>query len=233
MIKFPFISLPDYFTRLLVSSIQNSTQTNNNLELYINVNKDLNALVKKVFKDIDPDGFLGKIISISGWSGIRNRLAAVFLEHAMTGKFPETANLNLVTDIINVENKLRHFTPSGFNRAFLLAFYAKMTLIDYKLKEASETTTYSPLLIKEEHIEFMKLSKAKSVRIDWLMLELIQFDHFLGTERLQTLLKNETRYTALFSLLSHDEQKLMMSNFITYGASVNDLDIFTSDISIQ
>lgn len=229
MINFPYISLPEYYTRLLVSNIQNATAVNTNLEMYINENRELNALVKKVFRDIDPDGFLGKILSISGWNGIRNRLAAVFLEHAMTGKFPETANLSLVTDLINVENKLRHFTPPGFNRAFLLAFYAKMSLINIKMR--SDTRELTPLIIKDEHIEFMKLSKAKSVRIDWLMLQLIQFEHFLGEERLLTLLKNETRYAALFSLLSKEEQTQMMNNFMTYGASINDTEIFTGDVS--
>ena len=71
MINFPYISLPEYYTRLLVSNIQNSTQANNNLELYINDNKELNALVKKIFRDIDPDGFLGKILSIAGWNGVK------------------------------------------------------------------------------------------------------------------------------------------------------------------
>lgn len=231
MINFPFISLPEYYTRLLASNIQNSTAVNTNLEMYINENKELNALIKRIFKDIDPDGFLGKILSISGWNGIRNRLAAVYLEHAMSGKFPETANLNLVTDLINVENKLRHFTPAGFNRAFLLAFYAKMSLIHIKMR--SDTRELTPLIIKDEHIEFMKLSKAKSVRIDWLMLELIQFEHFLGNERLFTLLQNETRYASLFSLLSKEEQLQMMNNFMTYGASINDTEIFTGDVSTQ
>ncbi len=231
MINFPYVSLPEYYTRLLTSNIQNSTQVNNNLEMYINENKELNALVKKIFRDIDPDGFLGKILSISGWNGIRNRLAAVFLEHAMTGRFPDTANLNLVTDLVAVENKLRHFTPPGFNRAFLLAFYAKMSLIQIKMK--SESRDVTPLIIKDEHIEFMKLSKAKSVRIDWLMLQLIQFEHFLGQERLYDLLKNETRYPALFSLLSEEEQTQMMNNSLAYGASIFDSEIFTSDVSTQ
>lgn len=231
MINFPYVSLPEYYTRLLSSNIQNSTQVNNNLEMYINENKELNALVKRVFRDIDPDGFLGKILSISGWNGIRNRLAAVFLEHAMTGRFPDTANLNLVTDLVAVENKLRHFTPPGFNRAFLLAFYAKMSLIHIKMK--SESRDLTPLIIKDEHIEFMKLSKAKSVRIDWLMLQLIQFEHFLGQERLYDLLKNETPYPALFSLLSEEEQTQMMNNSLAYGASVFDSEIFTSDVSTQ
>ena len=231
MINFPYVSLPEYYTRLLSSNIQNTTQVNNNLELYINENKELNALVKKIFKDIDPDGFLGKILSISGWNGIRNRLAAIFLEHAMTGKFPDTANLSLVTDIVNVENKLRHFTPAGGNRAFMLAFYAKMSMI--KIKMSSDSREYCALIIKDEHIEFMKLSKAKSVRIDWLMLQLIQFEHFLGLERMEGLLKNETRYASLFSLLSAEEQDQMIENFLTYGASINDTEIFTGDVSTQ
>ncbi|MBY0416222.1 MAG: hypothetical protein K2Q18_18760 [Bdellovibrionales bacterium] len=229
MINFPYVSLPEYYVRLLSTNIQHSTHMNNSLEMYINDNKDLNALVKKIFRDIDPDGFLGKIISISGWHGIRNRLAALFLEHAMTGKFPETANLNLVTDLVSVENKLRHFTPAGFNRAFLLAFYAKMSLIQIKMM--SDSRELSPLIIKDEHIDYMKLSKAKSPRIDWLMLQLIQFEHFLGHERLHGLLQNETRYADMFSLLSRQEQTQMMNNLMVYGSSIFDNDIFTTDVT--
>ncbi|MDO9182681.1 MAG: hypothetical protein Q7U04_09745 [Bacteriovorax sp.] len=231
MIHFPFISLPEHFTRLLASNIQNSTQTNNNLELYINDNKELNALVRKIFRDIDPDGFLGKIISISGWAGIRNRLAAVYLEYAMTGRFPETANLSLVTDIINIENKLRHFTPTGYSRTFLFGFYAKMSLIH--VKKSTGTISPTPLIIRDEHFEFMKISKGKSVRVDWLMLQLIQYDHFLGTERMNTLLQTGSRYETLFALLSADEQKEMIDNCMAYGASIFDQEIFLTDVAIQ
>lgn len=235
MIHFPFISLPEHFTKLLVANIQNSTANNTNLELYINENKELNALVKRIFRDIDPDGFLGKILSISGWNGIRNRLAAVYLEYAMTGVFPDTANLNLVTDIINIENKLRHFTTPGFSRAFLLGFYAKMTLIHVKKisDDVEDEEAVSPLIITDDHIEFMKHSKAKSTRIDWLMLELIQYDHFLGTERVNTMLSAGSRYEAMFAQLSADEQQQMIENYMTYGASINDTDIFLADVSNQ
>jgi hypothetical protein len=150
MFNLPYVSLPEHFTKLLVSNIQNSTANNTNLEMYISENGELNALVKKIFRDIDADGFLGKILSISGWNGIRNRLAAVYIEYAMTGKFPETANLSLVTDIINIENKLRHFTPAGFSRAFLLGFYAKMSLV--QIKKMDEAKLFTPLIIRDEHI---------------------------------------------------------------------------------
>ena len=229
MINFPFVSLPEHFTRLLVSNIQNSTQSNTNLELYIYENKELNSLVKTIFRDIDPDGFLGKILSISGWIGIRNRLAAVYIEYAMAGKFPETANLTLVTDLINIENKLRHFTPSGFSRAFLLGFYAKIALID--VIKSSQGKNH--LIIRDEHFEFMKYSKAKSVRIDWLMFQLIQYDHFLGTERMNALLQSGSRYESLFALLSPEEQRGMIDNCMVYGASINDREIFVSSLSTQ
>jgi hypothetical protein len=229
MINFPFVSLPEHFTKLLVSNIQNSTQGNNNLEMYIYENKELNALVKAIFRDIDPDGFLGKIISISGWIGIRNRLAAVYIEYAMAGRFPEVANLSLVTDIINIENRLRHFTPSGFSRAFLLGFYAKFALINV----IHSTEGKNHLIIKEEHFEFMKFSKTKSIRIDWLMFQLIQFDHFLGTDRLNSLLKANPRYDSLYALLSPEEKNAMIENCMAYGASINDSEIYLNDASIQ
>lgn len=231
MFNLPYISLPEQFTRLLVSNIQNSTGTNTNLEMYINENAEINALVKKVFRDIDPDGFLGKILSIAGWPGIRNRLAAVYLEYAMTGRFPDAANLSLVTDIVNIENKLRHFTPQGFSRAFLLGFYAKMSLI--QIKKMDNAASFNPLIIRDEHIDFMKFSKAKSARIDWLMLELIQFDQFLGTERMNTMLAAGSRYESMFALLSPSEQQQMTQNFLTYGASINDTEIFTMDVTTQ
>jgi hypothetical protein len=229
MFNLPYISLPEHFTRLLVSNIQNSTLNNTNLELYINENSELNALVRKIFRDIDPDGFLGKILSISGWPGIRNRLASVYIEYAMTGKFPETANLSLVTDIINIENKLRHFTPIGFSRAFLLGFYAKMTLI--QIKKRDDGKDFTPVIIKDHHIDYMKFSKAKSTRIDWVMLELIQLDHFLGTERMNSLLQSNTRYESLFALLSAEEQKQMIENFLAYGSSIFDAEIFQTDVT--
>ncbi len=231
MFNLAYVSLPDHFTKLLVSNIQNSTQSNTNLEMYINENSELNALIKKIFRDIDPDGFLGKILSISGWNGIRNRLAAVYIEYAMTGFFPEAANLSLVTDMINIENKLRHFTPTGFSRSFLLAFYAKMSLIQIKRKD--DSVNYTPLILRDEHLEFMKWSKAKSTRIDWLMLQLIQYDHFLGTERMNTFLESGSRYESLFALLSANEQRQMVKNFMTYGASINDSDIFLTDVTTQ
>lgn len=230
MINLPYVTMPDSFVKLLVSNIQNSTQINNNLEIFLTDNKDLNILVKKYFRDIDADGFLGKIISVSGWNGIRNRLAAVFIEFAMNGVFPEEANITLVNDLINLENKLRHFTVSGYSRAFLLGLYSKLSVI--KINRMDEIHDYSPLIINNELIDLMKFSKSKSTRIDWLMLELALMESLFGLERLTNLLKGEVKYNALFNILKNSEKDWYIENIMSYGASIGDYEFFLSDASM-
>jgi hypothetical protein len=230
MINLPFVSLPDHYTLLLCANIQNATNTNSNLEIYFNEHRELNMLVKRLFLDIDKEGFFGRILSISGWAGIRNRLAAAYIEYAITGKFPEVANLSLVNDLVILENKLRHFTSGGYSRAFLLAFYSKMSQIH--LQKISNIEDYSPLIIKDEHLEYLKYSKSKSVRIDWLIFQLVQFDYFFGKERMNSLLKTGTTYDALFNLLMVNEQKIMIENCFSYGASIGDKEFFLNN-SVQ
>ena len=159
--------------------------------------------------------------------GIRNRLAAVYLEYAITGSFPEVANLSLVNDLVTLENKLRHFTSVGYSRSFLLGFYSKMSMIH--LQKINNIEDYSPLIIKDEHLDYMKFSKTKSIRIDWLVFQLVQFDYFFGRERMNSLLSAGTRYDALFSLLMHNEQKVMIENCLSYGASIGDQEFFLNN----
>lgn len=227
MINLPYIDMPDHFVRLLSSNLSNTTTINNNLEMYISENRELNIIIKKIFKDIDPDGFLGKIISISGWPGIRNRLCSSFLEYSMNGYFPDQANVNLLTDIINLENKLRHFTVSGYSRAFLLGYYAKMTQI--RLNQMEEVHQYSPLIIRDEHLDLMKFSKAKSIKIDWLILQIVLFESVLGIDRVKSLLQSEIKFNALFNMLKDDEKEWFVENLLTYGSSISDYEFFLID----
>ena len=231
MINLPYIAMPDHFVKLLCSNIQNTTQINNNLEMYINDNRELNIIIKKVFRDLDPDGFLGKIVSIAGWPGIRNRLASVFIDYAHNGVFAETANINLVNELVNIENKLRHFTVQGYSRAYLLAFYSKMSMI--KINQMEEVHHFSPLIISDDHIDLMKFSKSKSVRIDWLMLQLILFENVLGMETLKNLLKGQMKFGAIFNMLKPEEKEWFMQNLLTYGASILDFEFFISDAALM
>ena len=92
-----------------------------------------------------------------------------------------------------------------------------------------EVHQYSPLVIKEEHIDLMKYSKAKSIKIDWLILQLILFESFLGMDRLKSLLQSEIKFNALFNMLKDEEKELFLENLLKYGASISDYEFFLMD----
>lgn len=215
----PYIHMPEYYNRLLVANIQNNSQTNTNLEIYIADHSHLNQLIKKIFKDIDAEGFIGKILAVNGFVGIRNRLASAFVEHRASGVFPETVNQTLIQEALLLEHQWRHFTPQGHSRVFMLGFYLKL---------ASMETKTSSMLFQDRHLEYMKISHGKSVRLDWLMLLILHFDFFLGFERYLNAIQSKLSFDALLSLLSDDEKTLMLSNLLAYASSINDLDFFKS-----
>lgn len=211
--------MPDYYNRLLVANIQNNTQTNTNLEIYIADHPHMSQLIKKIFKDIDAEGFVGKILTVNGFVGIRNRLASAYIEHAATGSFPEVVNQTVIQDALYLEHNWRHFTPQGHSRAFMLGFYLKLASIESKI---------SSQLFQDRHLEYMKISKGKSVRIDWLMLLTLHFDFFLGHERYLNAVQSQLSFDAIISLLTEDERTLMLSNLLAYASSIQDLDFFTT-----
>lgn len=230
MINLPYVTMPDTMVRLLSGNIQNTPHTNNQLEAFFSEHRELNLLIKRSFKDIDPEEFVGKIISIVGFTGIRNRLCALMIEHASRGIFPTEANLSLVTEILNLENKLRHFTVTGYSRAFLLGLYAKLSLI--KINHMEEVHQYSPLIIKDEHLELLKYSKSKSIKIDWLILQIVLFESVFGIARLETMLKSQMKFNAIFNMLNETEKSAFMENMLTYGSSILDYDFFLVDSSM-
>ncbi len=217
----PFVHMPDYYCRLLCANIQNSTQINTNLEMYIADHQHLNHLVKRIFKDIDAEGFVGKILSVNGFIGIRNRLASAFIEHRAIGSFPESVNQTLIQEALTLEHNWRHFTPQGYSRVFMLGFYLKLASMENKT---------SSLLFQDRHLEYMKISHGKSVRLDWLMLLILHFDFFLGFERYYNALQSKLSFEALYSMLSDDEKTLFSTNLLAYAASINDLEFFKTNI---
>lgn len=229
MINLPYVTLPDYFTGLLSSDGFNSQQGNLALESYINKNPGMSALIKRICRDVDAEGFLGKIIAQLGWVGIRNRLACAFLERMKIDKFPDVVNLNLINDLIELENQLRDYTAGNSHRAFMLGFYAKMSSLS--LRNLKDKEEYTPLVIHKRVLDLLEHSHSKSKRIDWLIFELIHFDYFLGNKRMNSLIEKKTDYEHLYALLSDEEKDQFLKNILTYAASIGDEDIFIKDIS--
>jgi hypothetical protein len=226
MIKFPHVTLPDRFTRLLALDFSSSPQSQRDLEIYIRNEKELYFLVLQLFRDVDPEGSLEKIISVAGWTAIRNRLCSAYLEQASSGRFPDKANLVNINELIYIENNLREYSVSGYSRAFMLGLYAKSTL-NY-LNSHTGDLVHGPLILKPEHFELVEKSQSKRVRIDWLMLIIILLEHYMGFARINSLLSSGSTLNSLIALLDDEEKSEFLNNLINYASSINDSEIFTN-----
>ena len=229
MLNLPYVSLPDYYTQLLSIEIQASSQVNLKLERFIAEHPEMSALIKRIFRDVDPEGYVGNILAKVGWVGIRNRLACAYLERELTGKYPEVVNLNLIHEVIELDNSLKSYSANGFQRGFLIGFYAKMTAIN--LKKIQDKAEFSPLLIGQKVLDLMSFSKGRQERVDWLFLQLVHYESYLGLTRLKSLLEIGSNYDGLYQLLSASEQNQMMQNYINYGSSINDSTMFVKNIN--
>lgn len=106
----------------------------------------------------------------------------------------------------------------------MLGFYAKTTL-NY-LNHHTNDLIHTPLILKSEHFELIQKSHAKRVRIDWLMLLIVMFEHYLGYQRLNSLLTSGTTLASLVVLLDNEERSEFINNLLNYASSINDADIF-------
>lgn len=226
MYKLTFVNMPDDFVRLLSANMPQNNSTLNQIEMYLHQKKGMGFLVRSLFKEIDSDGFLSKIVHTAGWNVIRNRLAGAYLENFVVGDFPDAVSIETIQDLILFENKVKFHTTGLNSRSFLLAMYAKMT--QEKHKKLFDKKEFSPLVIKDKHIELLRFSTVKNARIDWLLLTLICLSEALGLERLESFLSKGTKFAVLFAMLNEKEQKQFIENLVNYATSIGDLEYVTT-----
>lgn len=224
MLEYPNINLPDYYTQLLQKDMQLNTQSFSNIPLYVQNDKGFSALVQKYFQDIDAKGNVSMVLKSMGWEGFRDRFASIFIEKELFGDFSVSIAKNGVYGLISFEEKINKYAVAGYSRAFLLGFYQKMMLLHFA--KVDPQNSYGHLLVTEELISLLKYTQAKTKKIDWMVIALKHFVEYLGYESVEQHLKEKSNYENLFKLITNEQQDQMMSNFLAYGSSIGDLDMF-------
>lgn len=214
-----YINLPDYFTRLLCSNMQNGESNFSNLGDYIQSNPGFEGLVKRSFLDVDEKGRVNSIIKSLGWFGFRNRMSALFLEYHLNGQFPIKPNLELCHELVALEEKVKSQTVEGFSRAFMLALY-------WKLHRYKDNNQFIESFNWMEILDLLKYSKAKVIKIDWLLLSIVHFQSFLGKEVVRQALSSDADYITLYEKLDEKQKRTYMMNSLSYGASINEPEFF-------
>lgn len=191
----------------------------NNLASYVKSEPGFMGLVERCFKDVDEKVRVDTIVKSLGWHGFRNRMAAIFLEHQLNSQFPTKPNLELCHELVALEEKVKTQTVEGFSRAFLLAFY-------WKLHRYKDNNDFMESYNWREVLELFKFTKAKVVKIDWLLFSVMHLHSYLGKELLREALKGKPDYTELYNRLTEKQKRQYIMNALSYGASINEAEFF-------
>ncbi len=232
MEKFPYVNMPDYFTRLLQVNMQKNNEEFSNLSTTISKNKSLYALFNVSFHDMDQDLRIEKIINGVGWYGVRNRLASLFIYYLHYGQYPSEYKNNYAGQIIQFEEKTQFMTVDGYSRGFLLGMYLEMAnvLFEHGHTGKRNINPLSKYCLTIDTIDQLlkqaELLKGNTIKIDFLLIFLAHLNSFCGRETALRLMKSGIEYHEIYSQFSNFQKTLFVENLLAYGSSISDIDFF-------
>ncbi|ATH07640.1 hypothetical protein BIY24_06690 [Halobacteriovorax marinus] len=220
---FHFANLPDDFTHLLKVNMQSSGKHFSDLQSYIVERKGLYLLFRQIFKDIDNSGNVEKVLKSAGWHGIRDRLCCLYIENLINGEYPSSVQTGNCYGILGFEDILKPYSIGGYSRAFLLGFYLKMSSIEQNLLGKSTGAINFNI---HEVVEILSISSARTVKIDLLVILIKHLIDFFGKDQLKEHIGQGLKYKDLYERLNLEQKSLMVNNFLSYGSSINEKEIF-------
>lgn len=222
LFQLPHILMPKELVTLLRTSLA-VTNSPGPVFDHIRPNRGLMLLLEKAFKEFDDGRGVEKVMIALGWSHFRDRFASLYIFKSIYGHFPVKTDMSLVEDIKNIETLYGEFAIQSYSRLFLLGFYLSMANIEVRHKEGQLNV---PLQLPVEVLEVMKISQVRSERIDWLILMIWHLTSYLGKANLINKLTNGASFASLYQELSTEQQLHFTQNLLTYGASVQEDEVF-------
>ena len=228
MIEFPNIFVDQHFSYLLSRNLYSSQHSNQFITQYITGRHSFHQLIVNCFLDVDPLKRISFIVKVLGWKSFRDRLSSVFISYVRDGRFPRQTNFPLANDLIAFDLQTSPYTTSGSSRAFLLAFYLKLSKIH--LAKSGEDFVEEQLDIPPAVVSLFKKANIKVVKIDWAILLLWHFADYIGVNELDKLLDQKKRLQELQGLLTTEQKDELYTNLLIYSYAVNDQDFFQAGI---
>ena len=215
MLKFNYHSMPKYFTSLLMSNMQPSSENFLKLSNTISNNAGFNAIVRQSFRDVDERSNLKLIITSLGWTGFRNRLGCCFVEYLHKNRFPTHPDLDYIHDVLVLTEKLNEYSLGGYSRHFLLGLYLKFDKIEKGDKGIGG-------FFDDKVVSLLKYTSQRTIPIDWVMICLAHFSWYLGHDKLDSLLKFGTSYKEIYTNLTEAQKEEFCENCLKYASSINE-----------
>lgn len=228
MLRIRYTHLPLPFVQILASNMQAGGKAFQRLRQHFEENPDLKFLLTRAVKDVDPEARLERVINSIGWLGLRDRIAAMYLQRKQLGQYPFIPDINLAKDLNLFEQRTKDYCVDGYGRAYLFAFYFKMTM--FEAIETGQQNSVSEEFVTKNILDLLKLAKAKVIHIDWLLIILQHFNLSWGEEVVRQKLQAKASWKDLYSLLNSVQQKNLIENLLAYGASIGETELFVSEL---
>ncbi len=221
MVHLPALVLPKEFLTLLKEP--NSAQKSSQIIATLRANPALSMILEKAFQEFDENKIgLEKISTTLGWDHFRDRMSSVYIFKILNSVFPDKTDMDLVEDIKQFEKRFSDKTLAGDSRLFMMGFYLKI----FNLFESNQDTDVSATKVPFSVDKVLNLSKARTDKADWLVLLVWHLCEFLGEYKLVELVSKGTSWANLYALLSDDQKFHLVSNLLSYGASIREDDPF-------
>lgn len=221
MVHLPALVLPKEFLSLLKEP--NSSQKSSQIISVLRSNPALSMVLEKAFAEFDEHQIgLEKISTTLGWDHFRDRMSSVYIYKILNSVFPDKTDMDLVDEIKIFEKRFSDKTLAGNSRLFILGFYLKIL----NLFESHQNTDVSLTHISKSVDKILNLSKARTDKPDWLVLMAWHLVEFLGESALSQLIHKGASWKELYHHLKEDQKFHLVSNLLSYGASIHEDDPF-------
>lgn len=223
-----YLNLPSDFIFLLKSDMNTRGAGFKILKSNFWNSGSISSLVKNCFVDIDELGRFDRIIHSLGWLGFRDRLASAYVEYELTGHFPKSPNLRLIDEVLTLEDYLKPYTIDGHGRGFLLGFYLRLHMC--REQRTNPDFEIPKNLISEDIINLFDVGQSKVLPIDWIGLTLHLLSQYKRVDYLKDGLSQSMTFQDFLTDLPPSDKEDTLYNLVTYGASIEDKEMFFSEV---
>lgn len=220
-LRLPYVNLPNEFVTLLKSNLVVSESPAPIFDV-IRPNRALYSILDKAFSEFNDGRGLEKVMLALGWPNFRERMASVYVFKATYGRFPSRTDMALVEDLKNLEGRFVDQTVHSYSRLFLLGFYLKFANFSTKALSGIMGT----LAVPAELDAIIKLSPARSERIDWLILMTWHMTEALGHSVFVNALSSGKTFDRIYDMMDSDSKAFMNQNLLAYSASIQDSETY-------
>jgi len=230
MLTIPYVSIPEDFASFLKTDMRPNTKGWDQFIVRLRDNPSLEALILNLFSTTSQNKTfqetpIDAILKVSNWGAIRDQVAAAFLTKIKSKHFVHRPDLSLVDEIKDCERIISDHCLPGPNRSFMLGFYFSIAKLEGHFKKNDPFS-----ILQTKVLPLLSLMRSKVIKVDWAILILWHFHEFLGEETLRDKLQAGEDYEHFYGGLLEQQKMLMMSNLLSYAASINDRETLTSEI---